>query len=268
MNILEQILEATKAANQALKKKLPASVLHVPSDVTGLFLEQRATQMAVVMEIKRKSPSAGWISRSTSVPERAMAYEQAGASMISVLCDEEFFGGSFEHLAQVREVSKTPMLCKGFTIDPIQVEAASRVGADAVLLIARILSDEQLASLLNAIRSLGMTPIVEVVTEQELERALALDVKIIGVNARDLASLKMDVERAERVLRLVPPDRIALHFSGVSKIDAIARLRDRPATARAVDGMLIGEWLMKQAHPLQLARSIVTEARRPIHKID
>jgi indole-3-glycerol phosphate synthase len=197
-----------------------------------------------------------------------MAYDQAGASMISVLCDAEHFGGSFEHIAQVREVSKIPLLCKGFVIDPIQIEAASRVGADAVLLIARILTDEQLASLFSAICSVGMTPIVEVISEQELDRALAVDAKIIGVNARDLASLKMDAARADHVLSRVPPDRIALHFSGVSRHDTLAQLRDRPPPARAVDGVLIGEWLMKHAHPFELAKTIVSEARRPIHKID
>lgn len=262
MNVLEQILESTKAANERLKRQLPESVLHQPTDLVELFGRQRAEQLCVVMEIKRKSPSAGWISRATSIRERAMAYEQAGASMVSVLTDTEHFGGSFEHVAKIREVSKVPLLCKGFIIDPIQVEAARRVGADAVLLIVRILSNEQLVSLYSTITSLGMTPIVEVVSEQELDRALAVDAKLIGVNARDLASLKMDAAAAERVLGAIPKDRMAFHFSGISSLETIAQLRDRPASERPIDGLLIGEWLMRQHHPLALAKTIVTSARR------
>lgn len=176
--------------------------------------------------------------------------------MISVLVDREHFAGGYEDLAAVRSAVPTPLLAKGFAIDAVQIEAARRSGADAVLIIVRIVDDASLRDLVATSRGLSLTPIVEVVDELELDRALDCDATVLGVNARDLSTLVMDRDRAARVSARIPPDRVSLWFSGVGSAEEVRSLASTTA-----DGALIGEALMRLDDPAELLRAMVAATR-------
>ncbi len=258
MTVLDEILAATRAECDALRSALPEDVRHTPIDVAGRLGRGPSDSLRLIAEIKLRSPSAGPLSRGLSVSARAEVYAREGAAMISVLVDRRHFDGGYHHLAEARAAVTVPLLAKGFTIDELQIEAARRAGADAILLIVRILDDARLRALHDAVRRASLTPIVEVIDEGELARALALDARVIGVNARDLSTLVMDGARASRVLGAVPPDRVALWFSGISTTDDVIRVAT--GDARTPDGALVGEALMRRDDPAELLRALVGTA--------
>ncbi len=219
-------------------------------------LRRKQGAVQLISEIKFRSPSAGVLSTALSVTERAQAYERAGASMISVLCDESFFDGSFEHLRQARAACQLPLLCKEFVIDECQLDVAAAYGADAVLLIVRCLSPERLNELTRAARERHLEPFVEVVDEHESRLALAAGATLVGVNARDLDTLEMDAPRTARVLGELPNTITRVHLSGISKPADMQRVM-----ASAADAALIGEALMREAQPEERLRSLVSAAR-------
>ncbi len=206
--------------------------------------------LQLICEIKRRSPSSGALDTTLSVAERAARYASAGADLLSVLTDARSFGGSFEHLTEARRACELPILCKEFILDPVQLEHAARAGADAVLLIVRCLGPA-LRSLHQAATALRLTPLVEVTTEAEAAQALAAGARWIGVNARDLDTLEMDLPRAERVLAALPPHIVTAQLSGLSTPQAVARV----AESRA-DAALIGTALMREADPAPLLRAL------------
>lgn len=258
MSALSSILDATRAECDALRRELPPPVAHTPRDVASLLRRGPDDPLRLLAEIKHRSPSAGPLSRALSVEARAQAYAGAGAKTISVLVDRAHFDGGYDHLARARAAVGVPLLAKGFTIDRVQVEAARRSGADAVLLIARILDDAALADLHAEIEGRGMTPIVEVVTDDELERALAVNARVLGVNARDLDTLAMDAPRAARVADGVPTSAVGLWFSGLGAPGDVAAVARRPG--RRLDGALIGECLMRRDDPAPLLVEMVAAA--------
>jgi indole-3-glycerol phosphate synthase len=182
-----------------------------------------------------------------------VAYEHAGASMVSVLTDRRWFAGALEHLRAVRAASTLPTLCKDFLIDPRQVRPALGAGADAALVIVRCLREKQaLPELVAAVREAGLEPFIEVVDEPELERALLVGARVVGVNARDLDALAMDARRAEQVLARIPDGVVAVHLSGLSTPESVERI----AASRA-DAALIGEALMRRDDPSELLQALV-----------
>lgn len=252
MGVLDKILETKRRELEALRKL----ALPTPPPLRPVGLRRGTGEpLKFLTEIKFRSPSAGPLSTTLSVGERALAYEQGGATMLSVLCDRSYFDGSFEHLALARAACSLPLLCKEFVIDEIQLEAARAFGADAVLLIVRCLSEARLLALVNAATALGLTPLVEISTEQEAELAVRSGAELVGVNARDLDTLQMDAARAQRILAALPPDRVRIHLSGVTSEEAVASLAEGPA-----DAVLIGEVLMREAYPTPLLRRLVSAA--------
>jgi indole-3-glycerol phosphate synthase len=208
-------------------------------------------------EIKRRSPSAGALSTALGVAERATAYERAGAAMLSVLSDSRFFDGAFEHVAEARAATQLPILCKEFVLDEVQLDAARAFGADAVLLIVRILPPERLSSLVRAARERGLTPFVEVVNEAEARVALEAGATLVGVNARDLDTLAMDPARAARTLAGLPDGVTAVHLSGLATPEAVLDV------ARSFsDAALVGEALMREDDPEPLLRRLVAAANQ------
>jgi indole-3-glycerol phosphate synthase len=180
--------------------------------------------------------------------------------VVSVLCDQPFFDGSWEHLQAARTSLdalrwRVPLLAKDFVLDERQIDEAAARGADAVLLIARIVPGDQLAHLARAARDRRLEPLVEVVDEQELATGLAAGARVIGVNARDLDTLVMDGERAARVVAAIPPGVVAVHFSGVRGPDDVRQV----ARTRA-DAALVGEALMRADDPGPLLRAMVGAA--------
>jgi len=254
MSVLDDILRATREEIRRLRAEPVDEVAHTPIDVAARL--RRDGALRLIAEIKKRSPSAGPLSTAMSVGERARVYAQCGASMISVLVDRAYFEGGYEDLIEARRATDAPLLAKGFALDEVQLESARRAGADAVLLIVRILDDARLSSLVESARSRGLTPVVEVVDEHELDRALFAGAEVIGVNARDLSTLVIDKERAARVVNAVPAGRVRLWFSGVSTADEVRRL-----SATAIDGALIGESLMRCDDPSDLLRAMVAATR-------
>jgi indole-3-glycerol phosphate synthase len=254
MTVLDEILAATREEIARLRREPCEAIAHTPINVAERL--RRNGPLSLIAEIKKRSPSAGPLSTHLSVGERARTYEACGATMISVLVDRAHFAGGYHDLTEARRATTIPLLAKGFAIDDVQLESARRAGADAVLLIVRMLDDAALRALIDGARARALAPIVEVVDEGEVDRALAAGADVIGVNARDLSSLVMDRERAARVVAAIPRDVVRLWFSGVSNADAV-----RALARTDIDGALIGESLMRRDDPSELLRAMVAAAR-------
>jgi indole-3-glycerol phosphate synthase len=201
---------------------------------------------SVMAEVKFRSPSAGQI-RPWSPGEGvrvARGYERGGASVVSVLADGPGFGGSPLLVRRVAEAVRVPVLYKGFVLDPVQIDLAFDVGASLVLLLVRALPDAELRSQVRQIRALGMEPVVEAANAEEVDRALAAGATIVGVNARDLSTFRVDKVAARQCVARIPDERIAVFMSGVVSADDFREV----ASGRA-DAVLIGEGLMRAEDP-------------------
>jgi indole-3-glycerol phosphate synthase len=210
----------------------------------------RRTRPAVIAEYKRSSPSAGTIAE-PDVAGQARAYEEGGAAAISVLTEPTRFDGALADLRSVRLAADLPVLRKDFLVHPAQVIESRAAGADAVLLIAAALSELELKGMLAVANDLGLDALVETHSADDLAKALATDAPVVGVNARDLETLEVDVERALAMLPDVPSDRVAVLESGVSTREDVERAID--AGAR---GVLVGEALMRSPDPGATIRSL------------
>jgi indole-3-glycerol phosphate synthase len=211
-------------------------------------------ELAVIAEIKRRSPSKGHLAEGLDPAQVAVAYAQGGAACLSVLTDDQWFGGSPEDLRTARGAVELPVLRKDFTVDARDVARARIMGADAVLLIAAALDDAELADFHALARELLLDALVEVHDEPELERAIAVGADLVGVNQRDLVTFEVDTERAVRVAASMPADVLRVAESGISGPDGARRLADAGFHA-----VLVGEALVTSGDP---ARS-VTELRVP-----
>ena len=202
-----------------------------------------AKPVAVIAEVKRSSPSAGRIAEADPAAQ-ARVYEAAGAAAVSVLTEPRHFDGSLADLRAVHLATSLPVLRKDFLVHPAQLMEARVEGADAVLLIAAALSPNELEAMLATAEDLGLGTLVEVHSEEDLDKAVATSAKIVGVNARDLETLEVDPDRALTLLGRVPDDRIAVAESGISERAQVERAVR--AGARAV---LVGEALMRAEDP-------------------
>jgi indole-3-glycerol phosphate synthase len=198
---------------------------------------------AVIAEVKRSSPSAGRIADADPAA-RARAYEEAGAAAISVLTEPVHFDGSLADLRAVHHATTIPILRKDFLVHPAQLIEARVAGADAVLLIAAVLSETELKAMLNGTEDLGLGALVEAHSAEDLGKAVDSGAKVVGVNARDLESLEVDEDRALALLRSVPDDRIAVFESGISTPGQVAR-----AVGAGAKAVLVGEALMRAEDP-------------------
>ncbi len=219
--------------------------------------------LRLIAEVKLRSPSAGALSRALAPAARSLAYARAGATAISVLTDGPFFGGSYADLAACRDAldaelgpSRPRLICKEFVLDEVQIDRAVDAGADAVLIIVRIVDAAGLVALCAAARSRGLEPLVEVATSDELDAAIAAGARLVGVNARDLDTLRMDPARAASVLAAVGGRAVAVHLSGLATPGDVARVATSPA-----DAALVGEALMRQDEPGPLLTALGAAAR-------
>ncbi|HLM96160.1 MAG TPA: indole-3-glycerol phosphate synthase TrpC [Acidimicrobiales bacterium] len=197
-------------------------------------------ELAVIAEVKRRSPSKGALDADLDPAQVAADYEAGGAACASVLTDAEFFAGSPQDLRAARAACTLPVLRKDFTVCAADVCDARLMGADAVLLIVAALSDEELISFLSLAQELGLDALVEVHDEAELERALDAGAELVGVNQRDLTTFSVDEARAARLVELIPPEVVAVAESGIRDGDDVARLADVGYQA-----VLVGESLVR-----------------------
>lgn len=197
--------------------------------------------MAVIAESKHRSPSKGWLSEHYDPAENARRYQARGASAVSILTEPEFFAGDLGHLQQVREVASIPVLRKDFVRDEVQLVEARAYGADACLLIVRIIEDDQkLRALFDTARQLGLEVLVEIHQLGELERALRLVPELIGVNNRDLDSFDTRLNFSEEISPLLPPSVVRVSESGIHTIEDVERVR-----RAGYQAILVGESLMR-----------------------
>jgi indole-3-glycerol phosphate synthase len=207
--------------------------------------------VSVIAEIKRATPSKGILRRDFDPASLARAYAKGGARAISVLTDARFFQGGADDLRKAREASDLPILRKDFVIDEYQLWEARVMGADAALLIARILEGGQISEYSDMARELGLAALVEVHDERELERALDAGAGIVGVNNRDLDDFRPSIKTTERLRRLIPPAVVAVSESGISSLDDMGILK-----ALKIDAALIGEELLKAPDPAARLREL------------
>lgn len=258
---LEQIVTGKKKEIQGLKKRLGEreyrEARHLPpvrSLVTALG--QTASSPALIAEVKPASPSKGDIRPDADPAVTAREYEAGGAAAVSVLTEETYFKGSLANLTRVKESVRLPVLRKDFILDPLQLVESRLAGADAVLLIAAMLSGEEMGKLIREARDLGLEVLAEVHGEEELERTLAAGPDVLGINNRNLHTFETDLSVTERLRNRVPAGIPVIGESGVHSREDFQRL------ARAgVDGILVGEYLMRHASPRAAAESLTAGVR-------
>ncbi|MEL4308127.1 indole-3-glycerol phosphate synthase TrpC [Joostella sp. CR20] len=248
MNILDKIV-ADKKKEVALKKalipisQLEASVLFERKTIS-LATNLRNSNTGIIAEHKRRSPSKAVINQSLNVQDVAIGYETAGACGMSVLTDGKYFGGSLDDLLIARAAVKLPLLRKEFIIDSYQILEAKAYGADVILLIAAILTREEIKQLSATAKSLGMDVLLEVHNEEELNKSLMPSLDMLGVNNRNLKTFDVSLDISKALATKIPTDFVKVSESGISNIEAIKELQPY-----GYKGFLIGENFMKTDNP-------------------
>lgn len=255
MNILEKIALKTRERVEEAKQNKPLKILQ--EEVFELIDKEKSikkedfrfeksiksfnvqNKMAFICEVKKASPSKGLIDKDFHYLDIAHEYENAGAAAISVLTEPYFFQGSNAYLNEISKSVQTPLLRKDFTIDEYQIYVARLIGASAVLLIASLLKEEEIAKFIKLNDSLGLCSLVEAHTENEVQSALRAGARILGVNNRNLKTFEVDLDTTLRLKKGTPDDVIFISESGIKTPDNIKKLQDN-----GVNGVLIGESLM------------------------
>ena len=262
-SVLAGIVAARRESVAHRQRVLPLAVLKMTVQRNAAPVRNFPRALArpgawnVIAELKKASPSRGLLREDFEPAVLAPAFEQAGAAALSVLTEEDFFQGSLAHLKAARQATTIPVLRKDFILEAWQVWETRAAGADSLLLIATILEDELLRELLALSRELGMEPLVEVHTREEMRRALEVGARIIGVNNRDLATFEVRLEASVELIEAIPDQYLAVSESGLRSHDDLERLR-----LKGFDAFLIGEHLMTQRDPASALRGLIEAPAR------
>ena len=262
MNILDRIVRTKRDEVRALlplRGELERAARSAPPPLDFRSALRRSSgDVAVVAEVKRRSPGAGAIREGLDPADLAAEYARSDASAISVLTDRDYFGGSLDDLRRVRARVRRPLLRKDFVVDPVQLAESRAAGADAVLLIVRVLDDRLLAALLRGARGLGMAALVEVHDAGELERALSAGADIVGINNRDLSTFRSSVSVTLELVGRIPADVVVISESG------LATRRDLATVGAAgADAVLMGEALLRSPRPGDAVAALTGVPRGP-----
>jgi indole-3-glycerol phosphate synthase len=249
MNILETIIERKKEEVQERKalysqKFLEQRIYFETRTVSLKKYLLRKDKSGIIAEIKRKSPSKGILNPSVSIERTSIGYMQAGASALSILTDQDFFGGSNEDLTLARKFNFCPILRKDFIIDEYQIIESKSIGADAILLIAAVLDAKRMKELAAFAKSLGLETLMEVHNRKELETGLNEHIDLVGVNNRDLATFEVDLNTSVELAATIPQEFIKVSESGIHSPEQIVDLK-----GHGFEGFLIGEQFMKESRP-------------------
>jgi indole-3-glycerol phosphate synthase len=260
--VLDSILEGVRADVAAREAAVPFADVKAAAECApppqNVMAALREPGIGVIAEVKRASPSKGQLASISDPAKLARAYEEGGARIISVLTEQRRFGGSLDDLDAVRAAVSIPLLRKDFIVRPYQIHEARAHGADMLLLIVAALDQQALAAMLDRTESLGMTALVEVHTEEEADRALQAGARVIGVNARDLKTLKVDRDCFARIAPGLPTKVIRVAESGVrGTADLLAY------AGAGADAVLVGEGLVTSGDPRSAVADLVTAGTHP-----
>jgi indole-3-glycerol phosphate synthase len=257
--LLKRILSAKRSEISRAKKVKSLQVLKeelARAPACRNFIEairrKRAYEINLIAELKRASPSRGVMRPKLEIESMARDFERAGATALSVLTDEKFFGGTMADIQRAKRACSLPVLRKDFIIDEYQLHETRLAGADAVLIIVRLHNQKKLESLIATARNLSLVTVVEVHTATELKRALATETPVIGINTRDLGTLKIDPQIARDLRDKVPAGKIVVCESGISGKAQVNELREL-----RFDAMLVGEALMRSRNPVELIHEML-----------
>ena len=252
---LEELVAATRRAVERRREEVPLAELErLAAEREGgrPFAEALSRPgTSVIAEHKRRSPSAGTIREGEGLAEVVRAYERGGAAALSILTEEENFGGSLDDLREARAVSGLPILRKDFTVDPYQLFEAKATGADAVLVVIGSAPRDELSLLMEHARGLDLDVLVEIHRDDELEAALELEADVIGINNRNLEDFSVDVRRTFDLLPDVPAGKTVVSESGIATREQVEELE-----GVGVDAVLVGETLMRAADPESATREL------------
>lgn len=261
MSVLDSIIDGVREDMATRRSVTPQSQLEQrlgDADPVRTPTLARADAVSIISEVKRSSPSKGSLAAIDDPAALARKYEAGGASAISVLTEQRRFGGSLADLDAVRAAVDLPILRKDFTVDEYQIIEARAHGADLILLIVAALDQYQLSDYLAITRALGMTALVETHTESEVDRALEIGADVLGVNARNLKTLEVDMSKFSRLVTRIPDGIVKVAESGVSSADDVRQHR-----ADGADAVLTGEALVKAGDPEGSLRAMIESTRRP-----
>ena len=258
MTTLEKIIEHKRIEVKERETLYPIELLKQsnyyksPTVSLSAYL-QRPDKSGVIAEFKKQSPSAGIINKYLSVEKTSIGYMQAGASALSILTDKTFFGGSSEDLSIARKYNFCPILRKDFIINDYQIIESKSIGADAILLIAAVLSKEEIIQLTDFAHQLGLEVLLELHHPNELDKVYD-KVNVVGVNNRDLNTMKIDIQQSYLMADLIPKHLIKISESGIENIETIIKLKNV-----GYQGFLIGSHFMKQPHPHLACKELINE---------
>jgi len=259
-DFLKVIVEHKKKEIEASRKTIPEQELRKKSEekqnkprfFSNAMKKATPSGINIIAEIKRASPSKGDININLDPSDYARQYEQGGAAAISVLTDRHFFKGSFKDFQKARDAVKLPVLRKDFLVSSYQIYESVLLRADAVLLIARILSDTQLADYLSLCRELSLDSLVEIHSEKDLENATSAGADLIGINNRNLSSFDTDINIAMRMMKLIKPHQTAVAASGIRDRADIIKNKEF-----GINCFLIGESIVRADDPSKFIRSLL-----------
>lgn len=256
-DILEQIAANKRAEIEILKRERPLESLHAAPDETRLSFREALSSPAkvkIIAELKKASPSKGVFVEEFDPEDLAARYRRGGATALSVLTEQKYFQGRLEYMRIAKQSARLPILCKDFIVDPYQIALASHYGADAILLIGRLLTRRTLTDYISVANTMGLDCLVEVHDGNELEIALEAGAQIIGVNSRNLQTFEVDLSIAERLGKAIPDDLIKVAESGVATKDDITRLSQVGYSC-----FLVGEALVRHRNPAALLQELIGE---------
>ena len=258
MNILDLIITDKKIEVNQRKRLFPSAYWEssplFERKTKSLAKSLKASNSGIIAEHKRRSPSKQNINSSLSVEKVAKGYESAGVCGMSILTDGKYFGGSLDDLTIARAVSDFPLLRKEFIIDEYQIIEAKAFGADAILLIAAILSPQEILSFSKTAKSLGLDVLLEVHNLNELEKSIMPSIDLIGVNNRNLKTFKVSLETSRSLAEKIPAEFVKVSESGISKVASIKKLK-----AIGYEGFLVGENFMKTDNPGLAAKDFINQ---------
>lgn len=260
MNILDQIVQYKKEVVGQKKREVPLSGLfdspfYHRSSISYVQHVRNNAGNGIISEFKRRSPSKGWINQAADANKVIPAYEQAGASALSILTDNHFFGGSEKDILDVRSHIQIPILRKEFIIDTYQIHESKSIGADIILLIAAILEKKQVVDFSQMAHELGLEVILEIHDEHELDH-YCNEVAMVGINNRNLKSFDVDVDRSMRMINALPAEAFKIAESGITEPDQLKRFREC-----GFEGFLIGERFMRSSDPGYELQKFIQQTR-------